>query len=719
MPELLLELLSEDIPARMQARAAEDLKRLVTEKLKAAGFDFQTAEAYVTPRRLVLVVDGLPTAQPDVIEERKGPRVGSPEPTVRGFLRSVGMTLDQLDRRDTDKGTFYFAVLNKPGEKTVNVLEKIIKEVVRKFPWPKTMRWRGGIRRKTPIVSWEESFKWVRPLRNVLAIFDGEPVSGMLGGTLLTPQLEFGSMTQGHRFLSPAPIGVTNFYEFKSRLHEAYVLVDTAERRQRIWEDACLAAKAERLSVKPDDGLLAEVAGMVEWPKVFIGDIDEAFMDLPAEVLTTVMRHNQKYFSLLKSDGSLAPAFIVVADTEPDDGGKAIVAGNERVLKARLADARFFWDKDRMKTLESRVPALEGIIFHAKIGTLAEKVARLQTLAAELAPSIPNADVDHVRRAALLSKADLTTEMVGEFPELQGLMGRYYALHDGERPEVAEAVAEHYAPLGPGDRCPTAPTSVAVALADKIDSLVGFFAIGERPTGSKDPYALRRAALGVIRLILENGLRVPLINVFAAAVQLHQAIKVTAPSDSEIVYIANSLGDFFADRLKVHLREKGIRHDLINAVFAEKLVDRETLGDVDLVRILKRVDALENFLESDNGANLLVAYRRAANIVRIEEKRDDDKFEPASYDPALADGNEKTLWDALEDVGRAVEPLLQQEQFTEAMAELARLRKPVDVFFDTVTVNVEAQKLRANRLCLLADITETMNTVADFSQIEG
>jgi glycyl-tRNA synthetase beta chain len=571
--------------------------------------------------------------------------------------------------------------------------------------------------------------RWVRPIQSVLCVFDGDVLNVVLEPTTIDEVASFdalpslddvgkgrphgikvGNMTLGHRFLAPEAFKVKDFTDYKAKLKKAHVVLDPAERREAIWKEATKLAKAEGLTVKEDDALLAEVAGMVEWPKVLIGGIDQAFMDLPAEVLTTVMRHNQKYFSLLKSDGSLAPRFIVVADTEPDDGGRAITAGNERVLKARLADARFFWDQDRKQKLKDRVPALEGMIFHAKLGTLAEKVARVQALAAELVPCIPGADVDRVRRGALLSKADLTTEMVKEFPELQGVMGRYYALHDGEKPEVADAIAEHYAPLGPSDRCPTAPVSAAVALADKIDSLVGFFDIGERPTGSKDPYALRRAALGIIRLILENELRLPLRKIFGQADMLHAETPEGIDWDRDEVI--NDLLAFFADRLKVHLREKGVGHDLIDAVFALG-------GEDDLVRLMARVESLQAFLDTEDGEHLLTAYKRAANIVRIEEKRDGVSYDGAADTKRFKQPEERDLHDWLGRVKAQSDEVLKEERFDDAMKILAGLRKPVDVFFDEVTVNCDEAELRENRLKLLSEIRTTMNTVADFSRIEG
>ncbi len=703
MAELLLELLSEEIPARMQARAAEDLKRLVTDKLKDAGLAFATAQAYAGPRRLTLVVDGLPLAQPDVTEEKRGPRVGAPDAAIQGFLKSAGLvSLDQCEKRDTGKGEFWFAVLRKKRLSVQHVVTEMLTEIISSFTWPKAMRWAST------------DFVWVRPLRRILCLFNGDVLRVM-------PSLN-SSVTVGHRFHHPREIEVANFTDYVVKLRDSYVIVDPAERRAIIGEQAERLAKDEGLTVRPDEALLDENVGLVEWPVVLIGRIDERFLNLPTEVLTTSMRVNQKYFSLLDKAGRLAPRFLVVANMEAKDGGKAIVAGNERVLWARLADAKFFWEQDQKKKLEERVPSLKDIIFHAKLGSVADKVSRMQALAAELAPHI-RADVDQVDRAALLAKADLTTGMVGEFPELQGVIGRYYAMHEGETQAVADAIAEHYAPLGPADRCPTAPVSVAVALADKVDSLVGFFTINEKPTGSKDPFALRRAALGAIRLITENKLRLPLLPLLETAQQLvhthlgksgavgsalREAAGWNRLVDSEIL----ALLDFFADRLKVALREKGVRHDLIAAVFALG-------GEDDLVRLLARVDALKLFLDSEDGSNLLVAYRRASNIVRIEEKKDGKAYNSGVDAALLRQGEERALHRALVASAEAGGQALAREDFAGAMAALARLRRPVDTFFDKVTVNCGDAELRANRLRLLSEIRATLNRVADFSQIEG
>jgi len=687
MAELLLETLSEEIPARMQTRAADDLKRLVCDGLKTAGLSFDSARAFATPRRLALVVDGLPVTQPDVTEEKKGPRVGAPDQAMQGFLKSVGYdSPDQCEIRDIKGNQFYFAVTERKGRPTTDLLPELFNDVFEGFPWPKSMKWGAN------------SQRWVRPLHAILCVFDGNIVNDVAFG-----DEPASNTTLGHRFLSPGPITVTDFADYEEQLERASVMLDPARRRETILRAAENLAAREKLTLWHDDALLGEVAGLVEWPEVLMGSIDADFMDLPPEVLTTSMRHHQKYFSLLDAKGNFAPRFIVVAATRADDNGKAIIAGNERVLRARLADARFFWDKDRKDKLETRVAALGDVVFHAKLGSLAEKAERLGKLAGEIAASIPGADAKQAARAGRLAKADLVTGMVGEFPELQGIMGRYYAFHDGEPAPVCEAIADHYAPAGPADDCPAAPLSMAVALADKIDTLVGFFAIGETPTGSKDPFALRRAALGVIRLILENDLRVPLATVFAKAASLYGKGVDLDPGD---------LLAFFADRLKVHLKEKGVRHDLISAVFALG-------GEDDLVRLMARVEALSGFLESDDGANLLTAYNRAVNIVAIEEKKDGASHGGKVKAKRLDAAEEKALHEALGTVEKDSAARLKAEDFTAAMTAMATLRAPVDAFFDHVTVNCEDAALRANRLKLLSHIGAVMGAVADFSKIEG
>jgi glycyl-tRNA synthetase beta chain len=691
MAELLFELLSEEIPARMQAKAASDLKRLVSDGLKGAGLAFTSIESYVTPRRITLVADGLPDRQPDVSEEKKGPKVGAPEQAIGGFLKANGLSsIDEAEIRETPKGNFYFLVKEIAGQATADVLPDLLISAIQAMPWAKSMRWANG------------SFRWVRPLRSVIALFDGRILTGTLdlGNGLTMP---FGATTSGHRFMSDGPIEVTGFADYRNRLAAAKVMLDPAERRNTIAEAAAKITAAEGLALKPDDGLLDDVTGLVEWPVVMMGRIDESFMSLPPEVLSTSMRSHQKYFSVRDGD-KLANRFVFVANMEASDGGATIVEGNERVLSARLADARFFWDQDCQKPLASRTTALSDIVFHARLGTVDQKVDRVEALAAELSVYIPTADKDRVRSAARLAKADLVTGMVGEFPELQGIMGRYYALQDGEHEDVALAIAEHYSPLGPGDACPSAPVSVALALADKIDILTGFFAIDEKPTGSKDPYALRRAALGAIRLIIENGLRLPLLSVFDAAQQLYPHLD-SAP-------VAPDLLEFFADRLKVVLKDKGVRHDLVSAVFSLGSED-------DLVRLLARVDALAAFIGSEDGANLLIAFRRAANIVRIEEKKDGADYSGDVSRATFEQDQEHQLFEALEQSASAATAALSEEDFAAAMAALAKLRQPVDRFFEDVTVNAENADLRANRLRLLSRIGATLGEVADFSKIEG
>jgi glycyl-tRNA synthetase beta chain len=698
MSELLLELFSEEIPARMQARATEDLQRLMSDKLHEAGLHFTLIRTYVTPRRLTLVVEELPAAQPDVREERKGPRVGSPQPAIDGFLKSAGLkSLKDCEERDTGKGVFYFAVVEKKGRRTAEVLPGIIVECIQQMPWPKSMRFADLTQR------------WVRPLHYVLAVFDGAVLEGsvpMGGGA----KLAFTSRTRGHRFLSPAEISVANSSDYIVKLKAAKVIPDPTERRNLILAQCRDRALKEGLTVKSDEGLLDEVTGLVEWPVVLMGKIDQQYMSLPPEVLTTSMRTHQKYFALQDKGAKLAARFLVVANMDTHDKGAQIVAGNERVLRARLSDAMFFWEQDQKVRLADRLPALKEIIFHAKLGTLGQKVARIESLARHIAGLIPGCNADQAAQAARLAKADLTTGMVGEFPELQGIMGRYYAANEGHAPGIADAVADHYRPLGPNDLCPSAPVSVAVALADKIDSLVGFFANDEKPTGSKDPFALRRAALGAIRLILENGLRLKLRDVFGFAYNGFHDQGGFEQNQPKVV-IAQLL-DFFADRLKVALKEQGVRHDLIAAVFA--------LGDEDdLVRLMARVKALQDLVESDAGANLLAAYRRASNIVRIEERKDAASYDGAADPAKFTQEEEKKLFQALDRESQVARTRITGEEFVAAMGALANLRAPIDAFFDRVTVNDPDPALRSNRLRLLSTIRATLNAVADFSKIEA
>jgi len=699
MAELLLELFSEEIPARMQARAADDLKRLVTTGLKEAGLEHGDARVYVTPRRLTLVVEDLPEKQPDLREEKRGPKIDAPEKAIEGFLKANDLARDQCEERELPKGTFLFAVVEKTGAETKDVLPALLEKAIGDLPWPKSMRWGEG------------DMRWVRSLERVLCLFGTDVLP-----LILRNDVACGQTASGHRFLAPEPFQVTGFADYANKMRHSFVMLDRDERKTHIAEHADAAAKAEGLTLRNDPGLLDEVTGLVEWPVVMTGKIDDAFMDVPDEVLITSMRAHQKYFSLLNGDGSLAPRFVVVANTETKDNGASIVAGNERVLRARLSDAKFFWDQDRKKQLESRVQNLADSVFHAKLGTMVQKVERITVLAGELAPFIPGCDAGQAMRAARLAKADLVTEMVYEFPELQGTMGRYYALNDGEDAAVADAVAEHYSPAGPNDDCPTAPASVAVALADKLDTLVGFFAVDEKPTGSRDPYALRRAALGIIRLVLENGLRLPLREVLMKA---YWGYNETVPDFEKKLdgghkpkILERELLDFFADRLKVHLRERGVRHDHVEAVFA--------LGNEDdLVRLIARVDALSGFLDSDDGENLVAAFKRASNIVAIEEKKDGISFDGDIAVDKLAQDEERALVDGLSASAQRANAAIEAEKYVEAMEAMSTLRAPVDLFFHKVTVNADDADIRANRLRLLSQFRSTLGQIADFSRIES
>jgi glycyl-tRNA synthetase beta chain len=704
--ELLLELLSEEIPARMQRRAIADLTALVRDKLAAAEIAAKDIHGYVTPRRLTVIAQGIPERQPDRTEERRGPRVGAPTQAIDGFLRAAELaSIDQCESRDTGRGEFYFAVIKRPGRPAMEVLPELLHAAIVELPWPKSMRFPAA------------SLRWVRPLVSAICLFQGEILRLPLG---LVP---VGRATRGHRFLSQGEITVDNAAEYLAKLEAAYVVLDPDWRRQIIAGDLDRLVAAEGLSIKPDPGLLDEVTGLVEYPAVLSGTIDAASMELPPEVLATAMRTHQKYFSCLNPDGSPAPRFLFVANNLTPDQGKTIVAGNERVLRARLADARFFWEQDRKTRLYDRVPSLEDRVFFAELQfgeapryTVFGKVWRMSKLAEEFLAPMVGADPSLAKRAAFLSKADLTTGMVGEFPELQGIMGRYYALHDGEDQQVANAVAEHYKPIGPNDTSPTAPVSGAVALADKIDTLISFFATGTKPTGSRDPFALRRTALGIIRIIIENQLRISLRGALEKSAFILSVDRLTdaITSDTPVVQLPPTLSqdvlEFIADRLKVHLREEGVRHDLIAAVFA--------LNEDDLVRLLARVAALANFLGTEDGVNLLVAYRRAANIVAIEQRR--GGWSDGSVDKkALFQPEEIALSNRLEETAEANASALHREDFAAAMAALASLRRPVDEFFDKVTVNTENPALRENRLRLLWRIRAVMNQVADFSQIEG
>jgi glycyl-tRNA synthetase beta chain len=681
--ELLLELFSEEIPARMQKRARDDLARMLGEKLKAAGLDFDEIRTYATPRRLAAVVEGLPKRSPDVKDERKGPRIGAPDKAIKGFLKSSGLrSVDEAEVREDKKGNYYVALIEQPGREAAEVVAEIVPEIVRTFPWPKAMRWGAG------------KLRWVRPLHTILCLLDSKVVDFDVDG------IKSGNTTFGHRFMAPDRFAVKDSADYEAKLRKAFVILDSDVRASVILDAAQARSHEHGFELVEDVGLLAENAGLTEWPVPLLGSFDESYLKVPPEVLATFMRAHQKCFAVSKGD-ELANRFVLVANLEAEDGGTSITQGNERVIAARLADAKFFFDQDLKIPLETRVPQLRDITFHEKLGTQYERIQRIFHLARELAPII-GADPDDAERAGILAKADLVSDMVGEFPELQGIMGRYYALDQDERPAVANAIADHYRPIGPMDEVPTAPVSIAVALADKLDTLVGFWAINEKPTGSKDPYALRRAALGVIRIVLENNVRLPLLLVVQA--QLPEA---TESKDT----VTRSLLDFFADRLKIYLRDQGARHDLVDAVFA--------LGGDDLLMIVRRVEALGRFLDTDDGANLLAGTKRAANILRIEEKKDKRSYDEAPDATLLEAPEEKALAKAVDEVERAAAKAIDGENFEAAMTAMAELRAPVDAFFDAVTVNVDAPKLRENRLRLLNRIRNTTKTVADFSKIAG
>jgi glycyl-tRNA synthetase beta chain len=708
MPDLLLEFFSEEIPARMQARAAEDLKKLVTDKLVAAGLTYEGAKAFATPRRLALAVAGIPVRQPDVKEERKGPKVGAPEQAIAGFLRAAGLSsIDQAKVQPDKKGDFYVAVTEKAGKPAIEVIAGIVPEVAKAFPWPKAMRWGESSARPGAL-------NWVRPLHSIVAMFgpeteEPEVVPFDVGG------VKAGDTTFGHRFLSPAPIKVKRLDDYVAKLDAAKVVVDPARRAEMIRTDAKTLAFAQGYELVEDEGLLAEVAGLVEWPVVLMGEFDKAFLAIPEEVIRATIRNNQKCFVVRDpATAKLANKFVMVSNIEASDGGKAIVAGCERVIRARLSDAKFFYDTDLKTKLEDRLPKFSQIVFHEKLGTQAERIARIVALAGHLAP-IVGADRAKAERAAQLCKADLLTEVVGEFPELQGLMGRYYAEAQGEDEAIAHACADHYSPKGPDDMVPADPVSVAVALADKIDILTGFWAIDEKPTGSKDPYALRRAALGVIRLILENKLRIELVYLLTKHGDCFPGHDAAAD--------AFSLIEFIGDRLKAQLREQGSRHDLVDAVFRQGVAPPQAMPGAgnsrDLVLIVRRIEALGKFLDTDDGKNLLAGTKRAANILRIEEKKDAASYTGAPDAALLQQPEEKELARAIGAAKAEASAAVAREDFAAAMTAMSKLRPHVDAFFDKVTVNVEDKALRANRLKLLNEIREATRAVADFSRIEG
>jgi len=702
MPDLLLELFSEEIPARMQAKAADDLRRMVTDKLVAEGLVYEGAKAFATPRRLALTVHGIPARQSDLKEERKGPRVGGPDAAVQGFLKVTGLkSLDEAKiQHDPKKGDFYIALIEKPGRATLDVLADILPVIIRTFPWPKQMRW--GERSGRP-----GALSWVRPLHSIVATFgidteQPDVIKFAIDG------IEAGQTTSGHRFMAPAPIEVRRFEDYEAKLKAAKVVLDPQARKDIILADAKQLAFAQGFELVEDQVLSDEVSGLVEWPVVLMGSFDSEFLSIPGEVIRATIRNNQKCFVVSDpKTGKLTNKFILTANIEASDGGKAIIAGNERVIRARLSDAKFFYETDLKTKLEERLPKFENIVFHEKLGTQGERIKRIERLAAEIAPLV-GADVEKTRRAARLAKADLLTEVVGEFPELQGLMGKYYAQAQGEDASVAAASEEHYKPQGPADRVPADPVSVAVALADKLDTLAGFWVIEEKPTGSKDPYALRRAALGVIRLLVENTLRV---SILAAARSAIQGLLETRTALVDSGKLPDDLLAFFADRLKVQLRDQGARHDLVDAVFALG-------GQDDLLMVVRRVEALGKFLDTDDGKNLLAGTKRAANILRIEEKKDGKAYDGAPDAALYSLDEEKSLAKAIDQVRAEAGAAVAKEDFAAAMSAMAKLRPAVDAFFDKVKVNDDDAKVRENRLKLLNEIRAATRAVADFSRIQ-
>lgn len=732
--DLLLELFSEEIPARMQARAAEDLKKLVTNHMVEQGLTYSGGKVFATPRRLTLALSDLPKVTPDTTEERKGPRVDAPEKALEGFLRSTGLTKDDLEARDDKKGQVWFAVIKRTGRPAAEVIAEAVENAVRNFPWPKSMRWGSG------------SLRWVRPLHSILCVLSDEASSEVV--PIDIDGIVSGNTTSGHRFHAPDRFSVNGFEDYASKLADAFVVLDPAERAARIEADARNLAFAQGLEVVEDKGLLAEVAGLVEWPVTLMGPIEEQFLELPPEVLQTSMKEHQKFFSVRNPKTGRIEKFITVANTEAADDGATILAGNQKVLAARLSDAKFFWENDlrtvEREGMEALAEPLKSVTFHNKLGTQWEQIERIAALAAEIAPSV-GADPETARKAAMVCKADLSSEMVYEFPELQGIMGRYYAKAAGLPDEIANACEGHYAPLGPSDDVSSEPVTVAVALAAKIDVLTGFWAIDEKPTGSKDPFALRRAALGVIRTVLENELRVCIVDVcdfHFPSVDRAMAVASTASQDKLVKefqektsagvisggYVTTTtrrdwfgrhidlrsidLLGFLADRLKVYLRDQGIRHDVIQACF-------DLGGQDDLVLLVNRVRALQSFLDTEDGANLLAGYKRASNIVSAEEKKDGVEYSGAPEEKFTEQDEERALFAALDAAEPEIAKALEAEDFTAAMAQMASLRAPIDAFFDKVIVNADNRIVRRNRLCLLTRVRQVMRQVAVWEAIEG
>jgi len=685
MADLLIELFSEEIPAGLQAPAAQNLKKLLTNGMVEAGLTYANASAFHTARRLTLVVEGLLDASPTVQEERKGPKVGAPEQAINGFLRGAGLSMDDLEVRDDKKGQVYFAKITKPGRPAAEIVAEVLEATIRNFPWPKSMRWGSG------------SLRWVRPLQSILCVLSNEAEVSVV--PLDVDGIKAGNQTRGHRFMAPDAFAVSGFEDYETKLKRAKVILRADERQAAIWQEAQTQAFALGQSVVEDTGLLAEVAGLVEWPVVLMGQIDEEFLDLPPEVLKTSMKEHQKFFSVSNPKTGRIERFVTVANIEAADQGATILKGNQKVLAARLADAKFFWENDLREAkagMGNWQAALENVTFHNKLGSQAAQIKRIAALARDLAPVV-GADPDMAEQAALVAKADLSSQMVYEFPELQGLMGRYYAEKAGMSADIAAACEAHYSPLGPSDDVPTAPVSVAVALADKLDTLTGFWAIDEKPTGSKDPFALRRAALGVIRLILDNHLTLPLADRLAAA---------DAGAGA-----ADLLG-FFQDRLKTYLRDRGIRHDVIDACIAMPQSD-------DLALLVKRAEALQGALGTDDGENLIQGFKRANNILSQAEEKDGVEYSFGADVKYAENEAEKVLFAALDSADKTIQPAMATQDFAAAMAAMATLRGPIDAFFEAVKINADSALVRRNRLNLLSRIRTTCLSVADLTKVEG
>ncbi|MFC3570340.1 glycine--tRNA ligase subunit beta [Paracoccus simplex] len=685
MPDLLIELFSEEIPARMQARAREDLKKLVTDGLVEAGLTYQSAGAFSTPRRLVLAVEGLTAHSPTTREERKGPRTDAPAAALEGFLRSTGLTREQLEARDDKKGQVWFASITKPGRPAAEIVAEVLETAIRTFPWPKSMRWGAG------------SLRWVRPLHSILCLLSDE--TGANAVPLEIEGIRAGATTRGHRFMAPDAFTVSGFEDYAAKLRRARVMLDPAEREAAIRQEAANLAFARGWEIVPDEGLLSEVAGLVEWPVALMGAIEDRFLTLPPEVLQTSMKEHQKFFSARNPKTGRIEGFVTVANIETPDHGETILKGNQRVLAARLSDAAFFWENDLREARAGMADWAEGlahVTFQSKLGSQADRIARIAALAREIAPLV-GADAGRAEEAARIAKLDLRSAMVGEFPELQGTMGRYYALEAGKDAAVADAARDHYSPLGPSDAVPTAPVSVAVALADKLDTLTGFWAIDEKPTGSKDPFALRRAALGVIRLVLGNGVRASLARTIGKAYPGADAADLLA---------------FFHDRLKVFLKDQGIRHDIIDAVLAMP-------GNDDLVLLVNRATALNDVLKTGDGTNLLQGLKRAGNILAQAEEKDGVEYSFGA-DPKFAETDaERALFAALDQAEPTIREAVRLEDFPAATQGIASLRAPIDAFFETVQINTDNQITRRNRLNLLSRIREAGRLIADFGRIEG